>query len=183
MAKISLKNMVGSPLTENDSGASYAGKFSIGRAMTANISITTKDGKLYADDIPAEAIKEFDSGTITLGVAELEYSVQQSLLGHKVVEDVMTANINDQAPYVGVGFCGQVIRNGTRKWRAIWFCKVVFSEPSDENETKNESISFKTPTIEGTLMPIKNGDWKTETIVATEAAAVAWLESMAESQI
>ena len=179
MAKISLKNMKGATLTEDNSGATYSTGFTIGRAITANITIATKDGKLYADDVPAEAIKEFDSGNISLGVAELEYDIQESLLGHKVVSGTMTANVNDTAPYVGVGFCGQVIRGGTRKWRAIWFYKVIFAEPSDENQTKGESITFHTPTIAGTIMPIKNGDWKTETIVDTEDAAIDWINSMA----
>ncbi len=50
---------------------------------------------------------------------------------------------------------------------------------SDESKTKGESIEFTTPTIEGTLMTLPNGDWKDETIVAAEDAALAWLDAKA----
>jgi hypothetical protein len=101
------------------------------------------------------------------------------LLGHTVTATTLTANSNDVAPYVGVGFYGSVVRGGLTKYRAIWLYKVMFGEGADESKTKGESIEFTTPQIEGTIMQLTNGDWKTEQIFATEQLAVTWLNEKA----
>ena len=56
--------------------------------------------------------------------------------------------------------------------------KVKFSEPSQEDNTKGESVEFATSTLEGTIATLANGDWsKTETFT-TMVEAIAYLEGL-----
>ncbi|GHU75193.1 hypothetical protein FACS1894188_05500 [Clostridia bacterium] len=179
MAKTGLKRPVCVLLNETQSTPSYSGGMVVGKAISANISIEINETLLYADDGVAESVKAFKSGKISLNTDDIVYEVQGFLLGHTVTANSLTANANDVAPHVGVGFYGSVIRSGVTKFRAIWLYKVKFGECADESKTKGESIESTTPTIEGTIMQLSNGDWKTEQIFETEAAAVIWLNSKA----
>lgn len=150
----------------------------IAKAIQADINISVNDVKLYADDVIAETDKSFQSGTITLNIDDLSDTVQVDLLGHtKAVTDEITANVNDDAPYVGIGFYGVKKVAGVIKYRAIWLPKVKFSEPSDINKAKGENTEFSTSTIEGMIIPDDSGNWKYEQTFATEALAIAYLQN------
>ena len=56
----------------------------------------------------------------------------------------MVAHKDDVAPYFGVMFQSDKRNGGTR---FLKFYKVVFSEPSVNGATKEENISYQTPTI------------------------------------
>ena len=72
-----------------------------------------------------------------------------------------------------------VKRGGVEKFRAVWLNKMMYSEPDESLETKGEKTSFTTPSIEGKIMKDKKGRIKVETIVDTEAEAIAWLKKKA----
>lgn len=152
----------------------------IGKAIQADIAISVNEVKLYADDTVVESDKSFQSGTITLGIDDLSDEIYSEFLGHaKDVSGEITANENDQSPYIGLGFYGTKKVKGVAKYRAIWLPKVQFAEPEDTNATKGESVEFNTPSLEGTIMADDNGDWKKEQTFATEAEAVTYLENKA----
>ena len=152
----------------------------IGKAIQADINITVNDVKLYADDAIAETDKSFQGGTITLGIDDLSDTIQANLLGHTVSDGEITAAENDVAPYASIGFYAVKRVNNVDKYRAIWLRKVQFAEPSDTNATKGETVTFATPTIEGTIMlddsrPVRQ--WKDEKTFASEAEAIAYLQA------
>lgn len=169
MAKIGLKYPV------------YKGVASgvIAKAIQADIAIETNNGKLYADDGIAESDNSFKSGKITLGIDDLSDAIQTEFLGHAVADGEITGNGEDESPYVGIGFYGAKKVAGVKKYRAIWFPNVQFSEPADSNKTKGESMEFGTPVIEGTIMRDSNSDWKKEKTFDTEADAIAYLNGKA----
>jgi phi13 family phage major tail protein len=179
MARTGLKHVVGAALNETSTTPSYTSGIIIGKAISANISVEISEATLFADDSVAESVKEFKSGKLSLNVDDLTYDVQGLLLGHTVTPTTLTANSNDNAPYVGVGFYGQVIRGGVTKYRAVWFGKCKFGEPGDESKTKGENIEFSTPTIEGTILKMADGEWKKEQLFETESAAQTWLDGKA----
>ncbi len=51
------------------------------KAMTAELSIELAEATLYADDGAAEIVKEFQSGTLTLGIDNIVLSVAADLTG------------------------------------------------------------------------------------------------------
>lgn len=168
MAKIGLKY----PVYKAGSTAGV-----IGKAIQADISITTNDVKLYADDSVAESDKSFQEGTITLGLDDLSDTVQTALLGHTVIDGEIVAKGSDSNPFVSIGFYGVKKVNNIKKYRAIWLPKVQFAEPSDTNATKGETLAFATPTIEGTIMLDDIGAWKYEKTFDSEAEAIAYLQA------
>ena len=151
----------------------------IGKAVQADVTIEMNDGKLYGDDALAEVDRSFKTGTLTLGVTDLSDAVQSALLGHAIASEIMTAKGSDTPAYAGVGFYGVKMVNNVKYYRAIWFPKVLFSEPADANSTKGESIAFGTPVIVGTLFDDPTNGWKQEQTFTTAAAAQAFLDALA----
>lgn len=149
----------------------------IGKAISADIAITASDVKLYGDDGVAESDRGFQSGTVSVNVTDLSTENQAILLGHDIDESgEMVANASDIPPYVKFGFYGRKRVAGADSFRAIVLHKVQFGEPSDENATKGETITFGTPTIEGTILTDDDGNWKSEQTFETEALAQDYLD-------
>lgn len=168
MAKIGLKY----PVYKGSSGGV------IGKALTADISIERNTAELYADDALAESDYSFKSGTISLGIDELSDAVQAEFLGHVIASSEMTASVTDVPAYVGIGFYGVKMISGVKKYRAIFFPKVHFSEPSDSEKTKGETTEFGTSTLEGKILPNVSGVWKQEKTFTLEADAIAYLNTL-----
>lgn len=168
MAKIGLKY----PVYKSETNCGV-----IGSAIQADITIELNNTKLYGDDKIIEQDRSFKSGTITLGIDDLSDTVQKEFLGHTVSSGETTAKGSDDYPYIGIGFYGTKIVSGIKKYRAIWFPKVQFSEPEDSNRTKGESTEFATPTIEGGIFEDNGGVWKLEKTFNTEAEAITYLQT------
>jgi len=187
MAKIGLKRPVYAAATETDSAISYSAGAVLAKGINANISITTNDVKLYADDAIAESDHSFSSGTITIEVDNLANAAQLALLGYTEGSEVdastgakeLKASGNDSPAYVGFGFYGKKVVSGVNYWRAIWLKKVQFKEPADEMKTKGESVEFGTASLEGTIMIAADGFWKEEGTFDTENEASTWLNTKA----
>ena len=151
----------------------------IGKAIQADIAITSNNVKLAADDGTAEVDNGFQTGTVTLITSDLSDTNQTDLLGHAVSDGELTANGDDKSEDAGFGFYGKTVVNGVKKWRAIWLVKVQFAEPADSNATKGDTTVFGTSTIVGEIMRDDNGDWKKQKTFTTEADAIAYLNEKA----
>jgi len=154
-------------------------------AIKTDLSIDINEAQLYGDDRIVESVKEFKSGKLTLNGDHLEYDVLALILGHKVETITagngkkMTARGDDDGKPVGIGFYSTTIKDGKRKYRAIWLRKVKFGVPNESLETKGDNINFQTPTIEGTLLTDILGIWKEEATFAQESDARSWLNTQA----
>lgn len=179
MAQIGLTNLWYGILTEGADGTpSYGGAKSFGKAVSAKVDTSNNDAKLYADDALAESDSSFQSGKVTLGVADDDMTVFAEILGHQVSQPggEMTRNANDAAPYIGLGRVITKLVNNKRVYKGEFLYKVKFSEPSQEDETKGESVDFKTPEIEGTASALANGNWSSSQTFDTKDAAVTWVK-------
>ena len=68
MATIGLDRLYYAPITEGANGdETYGSPVMLAKAMTAELSIELNEAILYADDGPSEVVKEFKSGTLSLG--------------------------------------------------------------------------------------------------------------------
>jgi len=186
MAQIGLKYLICAPITEENNNVSYSDGLVMSYAIKTDLSIDINDANLYGDDRIIESIKEFKSGKLTLNGDHLDYAVLALILGHKV-ETVtpgngkkLTAKGDDDGKPVGVGFYSTTVKDGKRKFRAIWLRKVKFGIPNEALETKGDSINFQTPTIEGTISTDILGVWKEEATFEKESDARAWLNTQAD---
>lgn len=180
MAKIGLNNFRYGILTNETNGvATYGGAKTPGKAISCNVEITNNDAKLYADDVVQETDTTFSTGTVTIGVDREDYQVQADLLGHAYTADTGIArNANDVAPYVGFGRVIVMMEDNVRSYKVEFLRKVKFSEPSQENNTKGESVEFATVEMEGTVSTLANGDWSVSQTFDNKEDAIAYLESL-----
>ena len=89
----------------------------------------------------------------------------------------MIRNADDTAPYVGLGRIITKIVGGVYKYKVEFLNKVKFSEPSQENDTKGESLEFGTSEIEGQVASLANGDWSASKTFDSFDDAQEYLES------
>ena len=80
MATIGLDKLFYSKITEDANGnETYGTPVSLAKAMTAELSVELAEATLYADDGAAEVVKEFQSGTLSLGVDNIGLAVAADL--------------------------------------------------------------------------------------------------------
>jgi phi13 family phage major tail protein len=115
--------------------------------MTAELSIELIEAILYADDGASEVVKEFKSGSLTLGIDDIGSLVAQDLTGCKIdSNNVIVSRSEDGGSPVAVGFRA---KKANGKYRYFWLYRVIFNVPSTSLATKGDSITFSSPTIEG----------------------------------
>ena len=82
MATIGLDKLYYAKITEGANGdETYAAPVSLAKAMSAELKIDINEATLYADDGAAEVVKEFKSGTLTLGIDNIGAAVASDLTG------------------------------------------------------------------------------------------------------
>ena len=169
MAKIGLKNFYYSVATEDAStGAlTYAGATKPGKAISFTFEPNVSSATLYADDALAESDTSVNGGTCTMGIDREDPTTFAAILGHQTSGGIVTSNVDDIAPYVGLCRIVTIMQDGALKYRAVFLPKVKFQEPSSDNSTKGETTEFGTYEIEGTVMPNADGDWRKEQIFET----------------
>lgn len=179
MAKIGLQNFLYGILTEaSDGTASYGAGTKPGKAVSCNVSISNNDAKLYADDGLAEADTSFQSGTVSIEVDNADLTTQATLLGHTVSNDEMIRKATDTAPYVALGRIVTKMVAGSYQYKVEFLSKVKFSEPSQEDTTKGESVEFGTTTLEGIISTLADGTWSKTQTFDTMAEAKTYLNGL-----
>lgn len=185
MALIGLNNLWYSKLTEAADGTpSFDGAKSFGKAVSCSVSITNNSAELYADDALAESDTSFQSGTVTLGVDDDREATFADILGHTITEDgEVTYNTNDVAPWIALARIVVKMVNNVKLYKVKVLYKVKFAEPSEDENTKGESVEFATPSIEGKVAQLANGDWKTAKTFSTKAEALAFINALFSSSL
>ena len=98
MATIGLDKLYYAKITEADNGdETYGTPTQLAKAMTAELSVELAEATLYADDGAAEVVKEFQSGTLTLGIDDIGVQVADE------AEADNTLPITAAAVYVELG--------------------------------------------------------------------------------
>jgi len=151
MATIGLDRLYYSKITEDANGIeTYATPVLLAKAIKADLSVELAEATLYADDGPSEVVKEFKSGTLSLGVDDVGKTVAEDLTGAKIDDNgVVIAASEDGGDPVAVGFRA---KKSNGKYRYFWLYRVKFGLPATNLATKGDSITFSTPTIEGTVL-------------------------------
>lgn len=187
MATIGLDKLYYSKITEGAGGVeTYGAPKELAASISAGLSVDIEGIVLYASDGKLVNKKEFKSGTLSLGVADIGIAVAADLTGATVDEnDVLVSRQSDTPKPVAVGFRTRLAGG---RYRYYWLYRVTFKTPAVEAETKGDSTTFKTPTIEGAVARRNKVDgrgkhpWKAEyTETGTsDATATAWFSSVYE---
>ena len=173
MATIGLDRLYYAKITENDAGEeTYGTPSQLAKAISADLSVELAEATLYADDGASEIVKEFKSGTLSLGIDDIGAEIASALSGATIDSNgVVVSGSDDGGDPVAVAFRA---RKSNGKYRYYWLYRVKFGIPATNLQTKGDSISFQTPTIEGTIMRRNKVDfndnhpWKAEVTEGAE---------------
>lgn len=178
MATIGLDKLYYATITENPAGEeTYGTPQPLAKAISAELSVEVAEAILYADDGPSEVVKEFKSGKLTLGVDDIGPTIAAALTGGRVDNNgVLISASEDGGEPVAIGFRAAKA-NG--KYKYFWLYKVKFALPATSLATKGDSITFQTPSIEGTIMRRNKLDttgkhpWKAEVTEGDQGVSAA----------
>lgn len=155
----------------------YEDPFAMGKAIALQVTPNYAEGGLNGDDYQIEYDKEFNYAEVTLGTSEIPLIAHQHMFGHTVNEKEGTAvmNANDENNYVGMGWISVEKINGARFYTGNFLPKAKFSEPSEDYETKGDSITYKTPSVSGRALAEEDGNWKNVKKCKTEEEALTYI--------
>ena len=144
-----------SPVTAYGPGTSitYGTGAVVAEAVSANVSWDRNDGHFYGDDVELDSDNGVLGYTISFEPSGLSDTVRAALLGDDLANSEYTIT-DDAAPDVGFGYI-RVMRDNasgtpTTSYEAWWYKKLKFSISSEETRTKERSIEWRVPTLEGT---------------------------------
>ncbi len=151
MATIGLDKLYYAKITEDEVGnETYEVPKTLAKAVSAELSVELAEATLYADDSAAEIVKEFKSGTLTLGVDDIGIEIASDLTGAQIDRNnVLISAGQDAGSPVAIGFRA---KKSNGKYKYYWLYRVKFGIPAASLATKGDSISFSTPSIEGTVL-------------------------------
>ncbi len=179
MSKFGLSSFLYAPLEE--AKGTYGSVAKLAGAISHKEALTMGSGAVFADNVKKYEDNSVTGGKLTLGVEDDDPTIFGPLLGRKkrkvstgseAEKEVYIGNSEDIPIPVGFGFI-EYGRSEKRKFYEVnFYPKVVFYPYDRESETKKENTDFKTPSIEGTLYNIQNGDYKYENRFDTLLEAV-----------
>lgn len=141
MATIGLDKLFYAEITEDSDGSeTYGVPASLAKAISADLSVELAEATLYADDGASEIVKEFKSGTLSLGIDDIGNSAASVLTGATIdSNNVVISTSEDGGKPVAIGFRA---KKSNGKYRYFWLYRVKFGIPSTSLATKGDSITF-----------------------------------------
>ena len=180
---------VWAPLTAHTEGSmpTYGTGRVLQEARNATVSKTYQNNPLYGDDRIVDDDNGLTELTISFESTGLSDADRVAVLGE---EQYGTSGVSGQwvtdgeTPWGGFGFVRKMRENGTKKFEAWWTLKIKFQEESQATNTREGSITWNTPTLNGRAasLYVDSGDdakfrlHKTFTAIAD---AKNWLKSYA----
>jgi len=191
--RIGCDNLVYAIMTTEDTVSSapvYAAIQQAPGVMHVNINPNTSLTTAFFDDGPGDTAATLGNIEVEIQKNTLTAANKADLLGH--VTDGNGGTVyggEDNPPWVAVGF-RSLKSNG--KYRYVWLYKGRFSDPEDNNDTKDDSIKFQSDTIKGrfvklaypiTINSVSKRLWKYEidsdTPNASTVAMTNWFTAVA----
>lgn len=177
------------PLTSHTDGSMpvYGTGVVIQEARNCTITKTYNENPLYGDDRIVDDDNGLQALTASFEPTGLSDADRVLLFGEKVAE--VTTGVTGQwegdnaTPYGGFGYIRKMRDNGVKKFEAWIILKIKFTEDSQATATKEGSISWGTPTLNGRAagLYIDNTDeikWRVHYTFDTIAAAKAWINTI-----
>jgi phi13 family phage major tail protein len=151
MATIGLDKLYYAKITEGTNGdETYGTPIALAKAMKADLSVELAEATLYADDSASTVVKEFKTGKLSLGIDDIGVTAAEDLTGATIDDNhVLISASEDGGSPVAIGFRA---KKANGKYRYFWLYRVIFGIPATNLQTKGDSITFSTPTIEGTVI-------------------------------
>ena len=180
---------VWAPLATHTEGSmpTYSAGTVIQEARNATVNREYANNPLYGDDRIVDDDNGMTGLTMSFESTGLSDADRKALLGE---EDYGTSGVSGQwvsdneTPWGGFGFIRKMRLNGVKSFEAWWTLKIKFQEESMATTTKEGSIQWGTPTLNGRAagLYVDSTDKQRFQLHKTFNAiadAKAWLNSMA----
>ena len=177
------------PLTTHTDGSmpTYGNGFVIQEARTATVTREYANNPLYGDDRIVDDDNGMTGLTISFESTGLSDADRKALFGE---DEYGTSGVSGQwvsdneTPWGGFGFIRKMRDNGTKKFEAWWTLKIKFQEESQTTSTKEGSITWNTPTLNGrgAGLYVDSSDklrYQLHKTFSTASDAKAWLNGLA----
>ena len=187
-ANVGMRHPVWAPLQSHTEGSEPT--YGTGRVIqeaieaTINFNANTNNG-LYGDDVLVDVDDGVTGYTVSFNPTGLKDADRAAILGEEVTTGSVYEITDAGSPWGGFGYF-RVMRdeNRTRYYEAWWCRKIKFREPSQTTRTKEGSVQWRTPTLEGMgtgLLVDGGGKMKfiKHKTFDTAAAAKSWLDGLA----
>ena len=180
---------VWAPLTAHTDGSmpTYGTGRVLQEARNATVNKTYQNNPLYGDDRIVDDDNGLTELTISFESTGLSDADRVAVLGE---EQYGTSGVSGQwvtdgeTPWGGFGFVRRMRDNGVKKFEAWWTLKIKFTEESQATNTREGSITWGTPTLNGRAASLyvdssDSAKFQLHKTFATAADAKAWLNTQA----
>lgn len=184
---IKVRKLTWGPFTSGGDGAAcvYTGaKVDSDKIVRVDMSEDAQKQDFYTDDHRIDSDNSISGANVSIELAKLTDEMRTAVLGYEeATSDILVTS--KPAPYVGVGFIHGDVYKGTTTYRAYWYFKVQFTRGNRTFNTKGESVSYQTESLEGSAVAVQLSSGGSDVFYAdsgelsTEAAAEAWLKTKA----
>ena len=173
----------------------YTPLYQFSPVVAFNGSLASGISKDYGDDVVSDVDVGEITGTLSIelnndrnkiyqllfngsygyayGHQEKPYNIEATVVTDSNDDSGVIYNVNNFVPYVGVGAIG---RSGD-KWVAKWYPLVKFRQPNDDNQTRQENVTFGHVTFEADIFVDKFGIWKQQKAFDSLSSAKLWLRN------
>ena len=187
-ANVGMMYPVFAPLTTHTDGSmpTYGTGVVIQEARNCNITKTYNDNPLYGDDRIVDDDNCLTALTASFEPTGLNDSDRTLLFGEEEISvGGLTCQVesDNETPYGGFGYIRKMRDSGTLKYEAWIILKIKFQEESQNTATKEGSISWNTPTLNGRAagLYIDNTGklrWRVHESFETMSAAKSWINTV-----
>ena len=190
MPAIGLEYLVMAPVTNYTPGSvpTYGAGMRLGKAISANLTITRNNNPLYGDNVVAEDDNGITAISLEVGMTYLTEEMEEAMGLSKKVEGKNNEwdEQSGSANAIGIGYLRNIVRNGVHFYQTVWNFRGLFAPTGENTQTKGQSIEWQTPTVtgnmQGTEVNATDGSIfrrKARFNMNQRAEAIAWLNAWA----
>ncbi|MBQ9567634.1 MAG: major tail protein [Lachnospiraceae bacterium] len=162
----------------------YSKGFKYSHAVSLSITPNYAEASLYGDDMQVEYEKSFTNATISLGTTSTPIDAAEVMFGHTVDKELnkVVFKATDEPNYIGIGVIAPEKVDGASKFVALIIISAKFADSAESFSTKADSLTFNTPTIEGSAVAEDDGRWKITQVFDTDEEATAFVKEFLNIQ-
>lgn len=140
-----------SPIVTHTDGSmpTYGTGFVIQEARNATVNREYQNNPLYGDDRIVDDDNGMTGLTISFESTGLSDQDRVKLLGEEAYGTTAQWVSDNETPWGGFGFIRKMRKDGTKKFEAWVTLKIKFQEETMTTSTKEGSITWNTPTLNG----------------------------------
>jgi len=149
-ANVGMQYLVAATVATYTPGTSitYSTGSNFAEAVSASLNWERADGHFYGDDAELDSDNGVLGYTIDIEPSGLSDAARGMLLGETVTSGEYSIT-DAAAPDVGFGYVRVMRDKGTTSYEGWWFYKAKFGVSSEETRTKERSVEWRVPTIQG----------------------------------